>query len=119
MAIPQSAVIIVVLGLAGGWFVEEDRRGPYMLMTLTLALVHGALGPIPGIGGYLTDILGSLSALLNAGALYGHRHGDRRQTETVKTYSQLIRRGPYCGPFLWLIHSGTGRPRSIYMMNVT
>ena len=68
VAIPKSAVIVAVLGLAGGWFVEEDRRGPYMLTTLTLALVHGALGPIPGIGGYLTDILGSLSALLNAGA---------------------------------------------------
>ena len=68
VAIPQAAVIIAILGLAGGWFVEEDRRGPYMLTTLTLALVHGALSPIPGIGGYLTDILGSLSALLNAGA---------------------------------------------------
>ena len=68
VVIPQSAVIIAVLGLAGGWFVEEDRRGPYMLTTLTLALVHGALGPIPAIGGYVTDILGSLSALLNAGA---------------------------------------------------
>ena len=68
VAIPQSAVIIAILGLAGGWFVEEDRRGPYMLTTLTLALVHGALGPIPAIGGYLTDILGSVSALLNAGA---------------------------------------------------
>lgn len=68
VAIPQSAVIIAVLGLVGGWFVEEDRRVPYMMTTLTLALVHGALGPIPAIGGYLTDILGSLSALLNAGA---------------------------------------------------
>ena len=68
VAIPQAAVIIAILGLAGGWFVEEDRRGPYMLTTLTLALVHGALGPIPAIGGCLTDVLGSLSALLNAGA---------------------------------------------------
>lgn len=68
VAIPQAAAIIAILGLAGGWFVEEDRRGPYMLTTLTLALVHGALGPIPAIGGYLTDVLGSLSALLNAGA---------------------------------------------------
>lgn len=68
VAIPKSAAIIAVLGLVGGWFVEEDRRVPYMMTTLTLALVHGALGPIPGIGGYLTDILGSLSALLNAGA---------------------------------------------------
>jgi hypothetical protein len=68
VAIPQAAVIIAVLGLVGGYFVEEDRRVPYMVMTLTLALAHGALGPIPGIGNYLTDILGSLSSLLNAGA---------------------------------------------------
>ncbi len=68
VAIPQSAAIIAVLGLVAGWFVEEDRRINYMLATLTLALVHGALGPIPAIGGYLTDVLGSLSALLNAGA---------------------------------------------------
>ncbi len=68
VAIPKSAVIIAVLGLVAGWFVEEDRRINYMLATLTLALVHGALGSIPAIGGYLTDVLASLSALLNAGA---------------------------------------------------
>lgn len=68
VAIPQAAVIIAVLGLVAGWFVEEERRINYMMATLTLALVHGALGPIPAIGGYLTDILGSVSALLNAGA---------------------------------------------------
>ncbi len=68
VAIPQAAVIIAVLGLVAGWFVEEERRINYMMATLTLALVHGALGPIPAIGGYLTDVLGSLSALLNAGA---------------------------------------------------
>jgi hypothetical protein len=68
VAIPQSAVIIAVLGLVGGYFVEEDRRVPVMVMTLTLALVHGALDPIPGVGGYLTAILGSVSSLLNAGA---------------------------------------------------
>ena len=68
VAIPQAAVIIAVLGLVAGWFVEEERRMNYMMATLTLALVHGALGPIPAIGGYLTDVLASLSALLNAGA---------------------------------------------------
>jgi hypothetical protein len=68
VAIPSEAVIIAVLGLVGGYFVEEDRRVPYMVLALTLALVHGALGPIPVIGNYLTDILGSLSALINAGA---------------------------------------------------
>jgi hypothetical protein len=38
VAIPQSALIIAVLGLVGGYFVEEDRRVPFMVMTLTLAL---------------------------------------------------------------------------------
>lgn len=68
VAIPESAMIIAILGLVGGYFVEEDRRIHFMLATLTLALAHGALGPIPVIGGYLTDILGSMSALFNAGA---------------------------------------------------
>ena len=68
VAIPQSAMIIAILGLVGGYFIEEDRRVPYLVATLALALVHGALGPIPVIGNYLTDILGSLSALFNAGA---------------------------------------------------
>lgn len=68
VAIPESAMIIAILGIVGGYFVEEDRRIPFMLATLTLALAHGALGPIPVIGSYLTDILGSISSLFNAGA---------------------------------------------------
>ena len=68
VAIPQGAMLIAIVGLVGGYFIEEDRRVPFMVLTLTLALCHGALGPIPGVGSYLTDILGSLSALLNAAA---------------------------------------------------
>jgi hypothetical protein len=76
--IPQSALIIAVLGLVVGWFVEEERRTLFMLLerrtlfmlfVLTLALAQGALSPIPQLGSYLTDILGSLSALANAGAV--------------------------------------------------
>lgn len=68
VAIPQSAVIIAILGLVGGYFIDEDRRVPFMVLALTLALAHGALGPIPVVGSYLTDILGSVSALANAAA---------------------------------------------------
>ena len=68
VAIPQAAAIIAVLGLVGGYFVEEDRRLNFMVMTLTLAVIHGALGAIPVAGAYLTDILESLSALFNAAA---------------------------------------------------
>ncbi len=69
VAIPQAAAIIAILGLVVGWFVEEERRMIFMLFVLTLALVHGALSPIWEIGGYLTDILASLSALANAAAV--------------------------------------------------
>jgi len=68
VAIPQSAVIIAVLGLVAGYFVEEERRLPFLVATLTLAMVAGALGSIPFVGAYLTDILESLSSLFNAAA---------------------------------------------------
>lgn len=68
VTIPSEAAIIAVLGLVGGYFVEVDRRLPYMVLALTLSLVHGALSPIPVIGMPVTDILGSVSALINAGA---------------------------------------------------
>ena len=70
VAIPQSAVIIAVLGLAVGWFVEEERRSLYLVFTLTLAVAaQGALSALPAVGGYATDILGSLSSLASAGAV--------------------------------------------------
>ena len=68
VAIPQSAVIIAILGLVGGYFVEADYRLNFMVAALTLALAHGSLSAIPAVGGYLTDMLGSLSALFNAAA---------------------------------------------------
>ena len=67
VAIPESAMIVAILGLVGGYFVEEDRRLPFMVATLTLALVAPVgLAPIDFIGPYLTNILVSLSALFSA-----------------------------------------------------
>ncbi len=68
VTIPSAGMIIAILGLAGGYFIVKDRRLSFMVMTLTLALVHGALTPIPAIGIWLTDVLASVSALLNAAA---------------------------------------------------
>ena len=69
VTIPQAALIMALLGLVVGWFVEEERRTIYFLFVLTLALAHGALNPIPGVGEYITDILANVSAIVNAGAL--------------------------------------------------
>jgi len=64
--IPNATAIIAALGLVGGYFVPADKRIAFMIMTLTLALAHGALAPIPYIGNSLTDILASVSSLVNA-----------------------------------------------------
>ena len=69
VSIPEEAAIIAVLGLVAGYFIEEERATAFLVMTLALALVHDvALDPIWVIGAYLSDILGSLSALANAAA---------------------------------------------------
>jgi hypothetical protein len=39
VAIPQSAMIIAILGLVGGYFIEEDRRIPFMLVPIVTTIV--------------------------------------------------------------------------------
>lgn len=69
VAIPMSALIIAVLGLVAGYFVQDDRVVYLLVATLVLNVASGGLGPIPVVGPILTGIFGSLSALFNAGAL--------------------------------------------------
>ena len=69
VTIPQSALIIAVLGLVAGYFIAEDRVLYVLAATLVLNVAAGGLGAIPGVGGYLTGIFTSLSALFNACAL--------------------------------------------------
>lgn len=68
VALPEEAAIIALAGLIGGYFVEQERATNYLVMVLALALVNGSLGALWGIGGYISDILASVSALVNAGA---------------------------------------------------
>ena len=67
--LPEEALILTIVGLIVGWFVEEDRRINYMLFALVLYMVQGALNPIPAVGAYLTAILGAMSTAVNAGAV--------------------------------------------------
>ena len=68
VAIPQGAMIIAVLGLVGGYFIASEDSGAFLVAAIALGLAQGALASIPAIGGYLTAILGSLSALYYAAA---------------------------------------------------
>ena len=69
MTIPQSALIIAVLGLVAGYFIEDARVVYVLVAALVLNVASGGLDPIPAVGPYLTGIFGSLSSLFNAGAL--------------------------------------------------
>ena len=66
---PQSALVIALLGVAGGYFIAEDDHVGFLVAALALAMVHGALGGIPAVGEYITGALGGLSALYNAAAV--------------------------------------------------
>jgi hypothetical protein len=66
--LPAEATIIATLGLAAGFFIEEEYSQRFLLGVLALALAYGSLEPVWIIGAYLTDILASVSALLNAAA---------------------------------------------------
>lgn len=65
----QSALLVALLGAVGGYFIEDEHASRFLIATLALAMVHGALGPIPAIGQYITGALGGLSSLFNAGAV--------------------------------------------------
>jgi hypothetical protein len=67
--IPQGAVIIAVLGLVAGYFIEDSRVVYLLVATLVLNAASMGLDPIPWVGDYLTGIFESLSDLFNAGAL--------------------------------------------------
>ncbi|MCF6221098.1 MAG: hypothetical protein L3J65_08300 [Robiginitomaculum sp.] len=62
-----GALILTVLGIASGWFVDKEHR--LGLLVAAIFLMSGgykAWGGIPEVGGYLTDILGSIKMVLAA-----------------------------------------------------
>ena len=69
VTIPYAALIMAVLGLGIGYFVEVERRTLYLVTVIALAGAAGALGAIPMAGEYITAIFGNVSTILNAGAL--------------------------------------------------
>ena len=67
--IPEEAAIIAVLGVVGGYWIEEEYASRFLVGALALALIaQGALVDIWVVGPPLTAILGSVSSLFNAAA---------------------------------------------------
>ncbi len=67
--IPQEALIIAVLGLVAGYFVEDSRVVYLLVAAVALNHVSGGADAINVVGPKLTGIFESLSSLFNAGAL--------------------------------------------------
>ena len=68
-AYPYAATVIAILGLVGGYYVGAGDRTAYLVLAVALAAVHGAIDGIPGVGMYVTSILGQVSSLVSAGAV--------------------------------------------------
>ena len=66
---PQSVLLVALLGAVGGWFIEKDDRQRFLVATIALLAVQGALGGIPEVGGYISGALGGLAALFSAAAV--------------------------------------------------
>ena len=66
-----SALVIAVLGVVGGYFIEKDDRMRFLVATIALGMVSGALGSIPFVGEYISGALGGdgLTALFQAAAI--------------------------------------------------
>ena len=68
--IPGVDILFVAVGLLLGFLaIPPGQRLIYLVATLALNSVAGALSPVPAVGFYLTLILANLSAIANAGAV--------------------------------------------------
>jgi len=68
VAIPYSAVIVALLGVAGAWFIAEDDRSRFLIAAVALNMAHDGLGAITAVGPHISTALGGLNGLFMAAA---------------------------------------------------
>jgi hypothetical protein len=66
---PEAAMVIAILGAVAGWFVAAEDRQRILVAAIALSVVSGSLGPIPAVGMYISDVMGSLGNLYAAGSI--------------------------------------------------
>lgn len=66
--IPYSALLIALLGIAGGWFIAEEDRSRFLIAAVALHFAHAGLNGIPTVGPMITTALAGVSGLFMAGA---------------------------------------------------
>jgi len=68
VAIPYSAVIVALLGIAGAWFIADEDRSRFLIAAVALGVAQGGLDAIPAVGPIITTALGGLAGLFYAAA---------------------------------------------------
>ena len=66
---PEAAMAIAVLGAVSGWFIAEEDRQRVLIAAIALSVVSGALGAIPVLGEYISNVMASLGSLYAAGSI--------------------------------------------------
>ena len=61
-------VLGLIVGVMGD-MEDSSNRVYWLVLAVALASVSGAAGPLPVIGGPISDIMGNMSTILNAVAL--------------------------------------------------
>ncbi len=70
VSMEQGAIILAILGLISGWFVDHEHRSGLIIAAIFLAASGAtALGYIPAVGEYISAIFSSYSSVLSAAAL--------------------------------------------------
>ena len=72
VAIPEAALVMVLLGVALGFLSDQADKGNrtfFLIFAIALASMSGAVDGLPVIGGYVTAILGNLSDIVSAAAV--------------------------------------------------
>ena len=67
VTIPNAAAVLVVLGLVIGFSIDGADHVRVIVSALALNYLSEKLGSIPAVGGYLTNIVGSIG-VATAGA---------------------------------------------------
>ena len=68
VAIPYSALLVALLGIAGAWFIAEEDRSRFLIAAVALSVAHAGLNGIPMVGPMITTALGGLNGLFMAAA---------------------------------------------------
>ena len=68
VSIPQSDLIVALLGIAGACLIAEDDRSRFLIAAVALNFAQGGLNGINEIGPHITTALGGLNGLFLAAA---------------------------------------------------